>query len=148
MTRGSSKVVDIDRGYDALMRDLAFQGMHVEVGVRDDGRQPDLPMLAAVHEFGNSHVPERSFLRATVDGNRARYGRLLREAAHKIVHRRAKPVNALSKVGRTVVFDVQRRISSRIDPPNAPSTIAAKGSDVPLVDTGRLRASIDFEVTP
>ena len=30
--------------------------------------------------------------------------------------------------------------------PNAPSTIARKGHDKPLIDTGTLKASIDYEV--
>lgn len=30
--------------------------------------------------------------------------------------------------------------------PNAPSTIRRKGHDKPLIDTGKLKASINFEV--
>ena len=49
-------------------------------------------------------------------------------------------------LGEKVVADVQRKIVALKDPPNAPSTIAKKGSANPLIDTGRLRQSIDFEV--
>ena len=55
-------------------------------------------------------------------------------------------MRALSVLGMALVGDVQQRIRNRIPPPNAPYTIARKGSDVPLIDTGRLRQSIDFVV--
>jgi hypothetical protein len=38
------------------------------------------------------------------------------------------------------------KILSNIPPPNAPSTIKAKGSSSTLIDTGHLLASIDVEV--
>jgi hypothetical protein len=56
------------------------------------------------------------------------------------------PLMAYGRIGMVAVGDVQRRIVQRIPPPNAPSTIAKKGSDVPLIDTGRLRQSVDYTV--
>jgi hypothetical protein len=146
----SRDVVDIDRGYAALIRTIR-DGIDtsVEVGVADDGGSPDIVMIGMVHEFGSDdgHVPERSFLRSTMDENRPKYAALIETATERVLFHGAKPENAFAKVGRTVVFDVQRRISSGdIEPALAPETIARKGSDTPLLDTGRLRSAIVFEV--
>lgn len=145
-----SQVQDIDRGYDDMLATLrSMTGVQILVGVRPDGGDPDIAQIAEWQEFGtkDGHVPERSFLRATVDERKTLIANLLTDAVKKVV-RGAKPKNAYGQVGRRVVFEVQRRISSRIDPPNAPSTIAKKGSDKPLIDTGHLHTSIDYEVIP
>ena len=41
---------------------------------------------------------------------------------------------------------MQEAISAGIDPPNAESTIKAKGSSTPLVDDGTLRQSITYVI--
>jgi hypothetical protein len=151
------RVVDRDLGYRRIIRNLKQLGRlnapAVFVGVRSGaGESADgtpLVLIAAVNEFGSSdgHVPERSFLRSTVDENRAAYMKLLERAAGRAVDKgRSAMRRELELVGAKVASDVQRKIVALKDPPNAPSTIAAKGSSSPLVDTGRLRQSIDFEV--
>ena len=50
----------------------------------------------------------------------------------------------LSQVGSYAVAVCQEHISAGIDPPNAESTIAKKGSSTPLVDNGTLRQSITY----
>lgn len=105
----------------------------------------DLATIAAANEFGTSRIPARSFLRSTVDDGRVKYAVYLDKIAGDLVDG-INPVRALSVLGMALVGDVQQRIRNRIPPPNAPYTIARKGSDVPLIDTGRLRQSIDFVV--
>lgn len=154
----SRTVTDRDRGYKDLMRRLGgAQSVSVLVGVRSTGTElalsddgivsvsPDIAEIAAWNEFGTDRVPERSFLRATITEHRSKYLRLLRQAAEHIIDGMA-PLVAYGRVGLQAVADVQRRIRDRIPPPNAPATIARKGSDVPLIDTGRLRQSIDYTI--
>jgi hypothetical protein len=146
----SVKVKDTDRGYRDLLQSIrSMSNVQVVVGVKSDGGDPDIADIGFWNEFGtdDGHVPERSFLRSTLDENRTKYAGLMATAAKKVL-RGASIRNAYGLVGRRIVFDVQRRISSRIDPPNAPSTIARKGSTVPLVDSGALRSAVDFEVIP
>ena len=148
MTAG--KVVDIDRGYSDLLQSLrSMTNVQVVVGVRSDGGSPDIADIAFWNEFGtdDGHVPERSFLRSTMDENRDAYARLMTAAVKKVT-KGAKTRNAYRVVGRRIVFDVQRKISHGVAPPNAPSTIAKKGSATPLLDTGALRSAVDFEVIP
>ena len=49
-------------------------------------------------------------------------------------------------LGELVKGEVQRRIAELKTPPNAPATIARKGSSNPLIDKGVLRASATYKV--
>lgn len=145
------RVVDRDLGYRKIMRNLREMGrapVEVFVGVRAESGA-ELVTIAAVNEFGSSdgHVPERSYLRSTVDENRAKYLKALTAATGKGIDKgRATMARELGKVGQVAVGDVQRKIRDIDTPPNAPSTIRQKGFDNPLIETGRLRQSIDFKV--
>ena len=145
------RVVDRDLGYQKSMKNLKDLGMapvDVFVGVRAESGG-ELVTIAAVNEFGSADgtIPERSFLRSTVDENRKKYLSALSAAIDKgITYGRAAMVRELGKVGQVAVGDVQRKIRDLDTPPNAPSTVRQKGFDNPLIETGRLRQSIDFKV--
>jgi hypothetical protein len=147
-----SRVVDRDLGYKRFIRNLEALGKAdpiIEVGVRASTAGADLVLIATVNEFGsaNGHVPERSFIRSTADENREKYGRLSQRAVTRGIDKGVGEFEReLGKVGAVMAGDVQRKIITLSRPPNAPSTIAKKGSDSPLVDTGRLGQSIDFVV--
>lgn len=128
----------------------AADGAAVWVGLRASTPEADSELItyASANEFGtrDGHVPERSFMRSTVDEQRTSYSGVLAS-----VLRVADSVSALERglgrLGLRGVRDVQRKITSNVPPPNAPSTVRRKGSTGTLRDTGRLRQSIDFEVT-
>ncbi|MHB8735968.1 MAG: hypothetical protein ACYC6M_11775 [Terriglobales bacterium] len=103
--------------------------------------------VGAVHEFGapSRHIPQRSFLRATVDASHEPCERMLRRAAGEVIDGHTV-TQAMERVGLQVQGLVQRRIAQGIPPPNDPKTIKRKGSSKPLIDTGQLRQSITFRV--
>lgn len=140
-------VKDVDLGMDRLIADLFGLGVPlVYVGVRGQA-DGELATIAAANEFGtrDGHVPERSFLRSTVDENRAEYAKALGQVLEGVIDgRSATP--GLQRIGVRAKADVQRKIRAIKTPPNAPSTIRQKGSRNPLIDTGRLRQSIDYEI--
>ena len=146
-----AKVVDRDFGYRRIMRNLPAMGRsnpEVLVGIRAD-KGAELLTIAAVNEFGSAdgHVPERSYLRSTIDENQKKYLDMLTKATGDTIDKGAGAMRReLGKVGAVATADVQRKIRDLREPPNAPSTIAKKGSDNPLIDTGRLRQSIDWKV--
>lgn len=145
----ASKFTDTDKGYqrllDNLLGDLDEPG--VLVGVRSETAGSEVVTYAAANEFGTSTVPERSFLRSTVDENEESYLDGLEGVAGVIADSGAAAGrNALEKLGLRAVRDVQRKIVDLKEPPNAASTIERKGSSNPLIDTGRLRQSIDYVV--
>jgi hypothetical protein len=154
-------VTDRDRGYKALLAGMRMmRNVEVLVGVDAStgaSRRGGASMvtIAAANEFGTAdgHIPERSFLRSTMDEQQQKYIRQFSRLAVRVTSQRGSVLGAsstlrkgLRRIGRTMQRDVQRKITVLADPPNAPSTIAAKGSDNPLVDTGRLRLAIDFKV--
>jgi len=99
--------------------------------------------VGIIHEFGLG-VPERSFIRSWVDANRQRCLEAMRRLMLAVIKGKYERTQALNLFGLWVQGQIQAHISQGIPPPNAPSTIAAKGSATPLVDTGQLRAAITF----
>lgn len=99
-------------------------------------------MVGAVHEFGSPArgIPQRSFLRATVEAGRSKYKQLFKKLSKKIVDRNLTKKEALGLIGLQVQGDVQGRITDGIDP----ELKYRKGT--PLIDTGHLRQSITFQV--
>lgn len=143
----TTAVRDVDFGMDKLIADLTGMGVPtVYVGVRSDG-DGELARYAAVNEFGSAdgHVPERSYLRSTADENRGRYAGMLADVVEGLIDGK-DPTRGLHRLGTYAKADVQRKIRALKTPPNAPSTIAKKGSRNPLIDTGRLRQSIEYTI--
>ncbi len=145
-------VRDRDLGYSALVKTLrelsGIEGPDVLVGVRAASAGADQVIIAASNEFGTNTSPERSYLRSTVEENRNRYLDELEQAVIDLISGfSTRGRIRLKRLGLRAVEDVQRKIVDLKVPPNAPSTIAAKGSTNPLIDTGRMRQSIDSVVT-
>ena len=149
-------IKDDRRRWDILGRTINASGrLTVEVGVRDDGRPrsgggPTNAELVTIHEFGvdteNVKIPGRSFIRSTLDKNLAAYRRLGRELAGRAVLGQIKLTQALSLLGLQVEKDIRARIRAGIPPPLADSTIARKGSTIPLIDTSQMIRSITHKV--
>ncbi len=176
-------VEDHDFGHKAIM-----QGLHdmsdaaVYVGIRqENGEKPagerdkdgnivdsktgaTISMIATYHEFGapKANIPERSFLRSTVDANLVKYQGALSEAVVSVMNGE-KPDKALAVVGLMAARDVRMGIRQGTHtnwPALAESTVyrkshskytgkrRGKGSKTTtLIDTGRLVQSIDYQVS-
>ena len=106
--------------------------------------------LAAVHEFGttkagkkkNITIPERSFIRTTMDEKRGQLNTLTDKLLVQVTLGQFKMKRALQILGEFIETSIKRKITILQDPGNAPSTVAKKGSSNPLIDTGRMRNSI------
>jgi hypothetical protein len=137
-------VIDRDRGWSRFIKALPAMGNPVvAVGILQDkggevGEDGGLTLagIAAVNEFGSDdgRIPERSFLRSTVDDNETVYLRELEKAAgaavDAMVQQGASGAEAtleqgLGVLGARVKRDVQNKIRDLRDPPNAPATLAA-----------------------
>lgn len=141
-------VIDRDLGYRKVVgRLLGLGNLGVTVGVHEDEGQ-DIVTRAAVNEFGSDdgHVPERSFLRSTLDTNDRSYSELLADGVDRLIDGE-QPSAAFAPLSRTVVDDVQRKIDEGVPPANAKSTIEAKGHGHTLIESGDLRKSITARVS-
>jgi len=129
----------------------------VKVGLlQNAGTTPDgtpLTEIGAVHEFGtlDGHIPQRSWLRSTFRRTDAARKQFTAELVKKVLKGSVSVERALGLLGAWAVARVQETIVQRLtegpeNQANAPSTIAAKGSSTPLVDTGQLKNAISFQV--
>ena len=129
-----------------------YDDFDIEVGVPEDApNYPDgtsVALVAAVQEFGSpaNNIPERSFLRSTIKENKKEYSGLMTKSVKK-AYETGKPLKKLAnKIGLKAADDVKQKITSLRSPANEASTIKAKKSSNPLIDTGHLRNSITYEV--
>lgn len=109
----------------------------------------DGPVVARAiwNHYGTSRgVPARPFLTNAMRENRRKYLNAMRESAPKVLRGETSLDQVLSKLGILAQGDVQQSITELRDPPNAPSTIAAKGSSNPLIDTGEMRSKVTWQV--
>ena len=107
--------------------------------------------LLFIHSDGSplQHIPARPVLGPSIVANQALISQHLGAAAEAVFS--SKPEQAdreLRKTGTIASNGAKRWFT---DPrnhwaPNAPSTIARKGSDKPLIDTGALRRAITYVV--
>lgn len=134
-----------DRGFDRAIKNLeklgnkapqVYAGVVGPEALDDHGGITNVE-IATFHEFGTDTVPQRSFLRSTADEKQQEVATRLGNAAGKTIDG-AESHNAFGLVGAWFIGQVQKKIRSRIPPPLADSTVQAKGSDMPLIDTGQM----------
>lgn len=143
-----------------------LNGKKIKVGVfGDDGS--DLVMIARVHEYGceipvtpkmrawfaaNGYplrkettvirIPERSFLRSGYDENIDTISKKIEEMVPDVIAADVDPKEFMDAIGMEFAGLIQKKMRDLKDPPNSQMTIERKGSDNPLIDTGRLVGSI------
>lgn len=137
-------VRDSDPGFKKLRNNLKGPD-RVDVGVFS-GQGEDLVIYAASNEFGTKDIPERSYLRAGIDEKKRQIGKLTSKLAEKVIAGKMSKREALEIIGQTAQGIVQGKMVRGPFTPNKAATVARKGSSKPLIDTGRLRGSITFEV--
>jgi phage gpG-like protein len=129
----------------------AKKGAVIKVGVFADARArqgegPTNAEVAAIHEFGLGHVPERSFLRVTVEQHREEILRNIRTVGKGLFKSGEELRIGLERFGLWFVSKMQARIRAHISPALKQSTIDRKGSSTPLIDSGQLLNSLTYKV--
>jgi hypothetical protein len=153
----TARVQDRDNGYRDLIQRLraAREPVGVTVGVHEDvGNKPhgDGPAtigeVATYNEFGTSRIPRRSFVADWADENEAVNADLMRKLSAGLISGKVRSLDeAMRLFGEKAKGSMVRRMGEGIPPPNAPSTIARKGSSTPGIDSGEVRKAVDFKVT-
>lgn len=117
----------------------------VRVGVLENATYPDgtpVAMVAFWNEYGTKTSPVRAFFRTTVSDQKKNW--VLSVQNLMKIHDDPKKVMGL--IGEHMRGQIVQSINTWTDPPNAPYTVAMKGFNAPLRDTGQLMRSISFEV--
>ena len=85
-------------------------------------------------------TPARPFFRTMISEGSPTWGKKL----GKILKAADYDVElALNRMGEVMQGQLLASIDAMVDPPNAPSTIKRKGFNKPLVDTGKMRKSVE-----
>jgi len=138
--------------------DKAIPDGYVVVGIHADADAPtgdadistgdagiNNATLGATLHFGtrDGHIPARPWLDVGVNESSELYIDTIADG----IESGTASMTVLNQVGVLAVGSVQSYMTNLSDPPNAPSTIAAKGSANPLIDTGELRQSVTYTIT-
>ena len=139
------KFVEIRKKLEFLGKGWVGVGVQEETKDRQDPRV-DNPTVALVNEFGTATVPERSFLRATMDARKNDIARIRNAMLKDVIEGKKSPKAGLDIFGAWLAAAVRRTIVDKADPPNAPATIAKKGFDDPLIHTKQLLNAVTHKV--
>lgn len=126
-----------------------MNGKYVAVGFTDkSGTYEDgasVAQIAAFNEFGTDNMPARPFMRQTKLNNGEKIHKFMQKSIKENVES-GSVEQMLNQVGSKYKGFIQKEIRNGEFEPNAPSTVRKKGSSRPLIDTGRMRQSVVYEI--
>lgn len=135
----------------------------VDVGFLENATYPDgtpVALVAALNEFGSgnkvSHkiaralgmaapaaIPPRPFFRNMIADKSPQWPAAV---GNLLIANGYDATKTLGQTGAAIKGQLQASIVAYVGPPLKPSTIARKGNDKQLVDTGHMLASVDYTV--
>jgi hypothetical protein len=116
-----------------------------QAGSGADENGTDICDIAAWNELGTSRIPSRPFMRQSIDDHAGEINEFMQGMKDEIISG-ASAETVLNTVGVFQKDMIQQEITNGSFAPNAPATIAKKGSSHPLIDTGRMRQSVNYIV--
>lgn len=124
---------------------LADRDIHVGFqrgkGVYENGA--DVADVAMYNEFGTSKIPPRPFMEQSFKRHEQEYVEESEEIFGAMIKgQEVKPL--IRKFGEKVKKDIVDEIEKGEFVPNAPSTVAKKGFNKPLYETGLMEKSISY----
>lgn len=146
MSIGWSDLTSEGKRYFEQLEKLA--NLEVQVGFQDGATNDEgasLAEIAAYNEFGSSDTPARPFMKQSFENHESELQEAC-EQVNNVLSNGGTTDEALSQLGMFAKGLIQEEIVNGDFAPNAPATIAAKGSDTPLVDTGQMRQSVNYVV--
>ena len=147
MAGGHDRLTPEGRRFYAEMEKLRSKRVFVgfQAGKVTDDRGVDMAQIAAFNELGTSDIPARPFLRKTMEDSEDDIQAFCEERVQEIVEG-GTAEDALKQLGVYGKSLIQAKIKDGTWKPNAPSTIRKKKSDKPLIDTGRMRQSVNYVI--
>ena len=145
----SVEVKLIDHGFDNIIRQaLKLDGKGVKVGIRrgkgsHDGT--DMLDIAVYNHFGTDTIPARPFVSDCAEKNAGQIQEAQKRLVYRVYQGGLSADGALAELGAWYVNVQKGHILHGGWTPNAPATIKRKGSNKPLVDTGQLVNTVDWE---
>ncbi|MDR3165438.1 MAG: hypothetical protein LBU13_07650 [Synergistaceae bacterium] len=109
----------------------------------------DILDIAVWNELGTARAPARPFIRQSADMNKGTIEKFCAAQLKKVTQggTAEQALNAIGVMQKGLIQDTISKSKEWADP-NAPATVERKGSEQPLVDTGRLRQSASYVIVP
>ena len=132
----------------AAFEELQRVGGEVQWGLPDAPEVEDydddtsVRMVAFVQEFGHENIPARGYFKRSAKKRRRELKQASQDVMFAVAAGRLSVEKALDLVGQQAAATLRKDLTDFKDPGNAPSTIARKGFDNPLIETGHLRSQI------
>lgn len=152
MANIKKKYREVDHGFDETLSSFKKgKTKTVNIGIVSSSTAQhnsgmSMADLAALHEFGGGNIPERPFMSQTMNKNDKTIGKKIRALYKKVLDKAITEDKALGLLGEFIKNKMRAEITGGDFTKNAPSTIAKKKSDSPLIDTSQLLNSIDWEL--
>lgn len=145
-------VQEKDFGLDGIIRravamagdSYALVGIFEGAVAEEDGKTASIAEYAGYNEFGTSKIPARPWMRTGYDQSIARIQAQMDGAALAALD--GANVDPLTVGAVNMQEALKRSIVDGNWAPNAPSTIEAKGSSRPLIDTGAMRNAVLWQI--
>lgn len=146
-------LIDRDLGLRRFLRELeTARNVEVVIGIQEgstnSATNATIAEYGMANEFGTQNIPERSFMRTAFDETRPKIVQQIDRQYGRVQAGEITMRTALGLIGEYHQRDIVRKIDTNIPPPNAPETIARKGSSHTLIDTGAMRSSIRYIMRP
>ena len=142
-----SRVTVRDMGWIKVKHDAAkLSGWMIEVGLFADSGEHDgipLPQIGFWQEFGTKNIPARPWLSGGAEFVERAALRQMTAIAQRIGRLPGNPKTLLDPLANAVAEGVRSFAINHAWTPNAPSTVARKGFNWPLVQTGAMIDAIE-----
>jgi hypothetical protein len=120
----------------------------LRVGFLENAKYPDgtpVAMIAAIQDFGApaAGIPPRPFFRNMIADKKGEWPKAIGDLL-KANNYDAKIT--LDQTGQAIVGQLRQSIIDTNAPPLKPATVRRKGFEKPLIDTGHMIQSVDYEI--
>lgn len=140
----SVKIKELDLGWKEIQHNIIQASSKVAVvGIIGGGEELE---KAVANEFGTDKIPERPFMRQTFDKVAPEIQKKKKEGMNQMIFDGVKPSKVLSRIGNFYRQEIRNAIANKEFKPNSASTIKRKGSETPLLDTGKMQQSLQVEI--
>lgn len=133
--------------FQKMLKELAKKEVRIgfQHGKATEEDGTDICDVAAWNELGTANMPSRPFLRKSVDENEGKINSFLQSKKKDLV-RGVPAEQVLKEIGIFQKDLIQEKITDGSFAPNAESTVRQKGNSKPLIDSGRMRQSVNYVI--
>jgi hypothetical protein len=131
-----------------MMARMMTNASAVHVGFLEEAKYPagkSVAMIAAIQNFGapSAGIPPRPFFTDMIKKRSPEWPKAIRDL---LVANQYDALRVLQLTGEGITGQLRKQIQDTNAPPLSKATIRRKGFDKPLIDTGHMWNSVDYQV--